>query len=124
MGQRNKSSHMLEAKAKFLEPRSTKCLLKQSCGSGELQDRGREAALRDRESSPERISCPLAPRAPALSTTSSSKVFSMFLPLLSSHFLQKKHQKTRLQTRRRKTTENRTIGKVSLYYWACLVAQW
>ena len=98
---------MLEAKAKFLEPRSTKCLLKQSCGSGELQDRGGEAALRAQESSPERISCPLAPRAPALSLPSSSKVFSMFLPLLSSHFLQKKHQKTRLQTRQRKTTENR-----------------
>lgn len=105
------------------EPRSTKCLLKQSCGSGELQDRGREAALRDRESSPERISCPLAPRASFI-CNSSSKVFSMFLPLLSSHFLQKKHQKTKVATRRRKTTENRTIGKVSLYYWACLVAQW
>ena len=98
--------------------------LKQSRGSRELQDRGGEAALRAQESSPERISCPLVPRAPGLSITSSSKVFSMSLPFLSSQFLQKKHQKTRWQTRQRKTTENRTIEKVSLYYWAFLVAQW
>ena len=112
---------MLEAKAKFLEPRSTKCLLKQPCGSGELQDRGGEAALRAQESSPERISVHWLqePQLCLYQVQARSFLCSYHFFLLISY----RRSIRKLGCRPDKGRQLK-IGKVSLYYWACLVAQW
>lgn len=87
---------------------------------GELQDRGRRSCSKRPGKFSERISCPLAPRPQLCLQQVQARSFLCSYHFFL-HFLQKKHQKTKLQTRRRKTTENRTIGR---YHYITGLAWW